>query len=94
MAEQTAQKEMRHSLILEDRSCLRCTGILDVDSCDEHTVCARTACGLLTVEGSGLHIRHLTPESGALVIEGNVCALSYTENAAAQGGSFFARLLR
>ena len=94
MAEQTMQKEQRHSVVLEDRTHLRCTGILDVDSCDEHTVCAKTLRGILTVEGSDLHVRHLALESGDLVIEGNVGALAYTEDTAVKGGSFLSRLLR
>ncbi len=94
MAEQTVQKEQRHSVVLEDRTHLRCTGILDVDSCDEHAVCARTARGILTVEGTDLHVRHLALETGELVIEGNVGVLAYTEDTAVKSGSFLSRLLR
>ena len=95
MGETEQSRTARHAIALDDRTHLRCGGILDVDSYDEHTVCARTSRGILTVEGEGLHVRHLALESGELVIEGVVSALYYTdENKASGSGGFFARLLR
>lgn len=89
------RRDMRHTVALDDRRHLRCGGVLDVDNYDEHTVCARTSRGILTVEGEGLHVRHLALESGELVIEGVVSALYYTDETKASGsGGFFARLLR
>ncbi len=95
MADTAERRDMRHTAILEDRGHLRCSGVLDVDNYDEHTVCARTSRGILTVEGEGLHVRHLALESGELVLEGVISALYYTEEAkVAQGSGFLARLLR
>ena len=94
MQETEQRRQMRHSLALDDRGHLRCSGVLDVDNYDEHTVCAKTACGILTVEGDGLHIRQLALESGELILDGKIRALYYTEENKAAEGGFFARLLR
>lgn len=94
MGETEQSRRGGHSVMLEDRAHLRCCGVLDIDSCDEHMVCARTARGLLTVEGDGLHVRHLVLESGELVLEGTVSALYYTDDTKPQSGGFLARLLR
>lgn len=95
MGETDARRDMRHSVALDDRAHLRCSGVLDVDNYDEHTVCARTSRGILTVEGEGLHVRHLALEAGELVLEGKIGALYYTDDAKAEsGGGFLSRLLR
>ena len=95
MAEGTERREMRHTVTLDDRRHLVCGGVLDVDNYDEHTVCAKTSRGILTIEGEGLHVRHLALESGELILEGAVHALYYTDDAKTkENGGFFARLLR
>jgi sporulation protein YabP len=95
MAEGTERREIRHAVTLDDRRHLTCGGVLDVDNYDEHTVCAKTSCGILTIEGEGLHVKHLALESGELVLEGTVHALYYTDDGKTkENGGFFARLLR
>ena len=95
MTDTAERREMRHSVSLDDRRHLHCSGVLDVDSYDEHTVCARTARGILTVEGEGLHVKHLALESGELILEGVVGTLFYTDEAKAKPeGGFLSRLLR
>ena len=95
MTDTAERRDMRHAITLDDRRHLRCSGVLDVDNYDEHTVCARTARGILTVEGEGLHVKHLALESGELILEGTVGALYYTdETKPAKTGGLFARLLQ
>ncbi len=95
MGDAEQSRTARHTITLDDRTHLRCSGVLDVDNYDEHTVCARTSRGILTVEGEGLHVRHLALESGELVLEGTVNALYYTDDTKAKNeGGFLARLLR
>ncbi len=95
MTEGTERRDIRHTVTLDDRRHFSCGGVLDVDHYDEHTVCAKTSRGILTVEGEGLHVKHLALETGELILEGTVTALYYTEEAKAAGsGGFFARLLR
>lgn len=67
-----------HCLTLEDRRCLRATGVSKVDSFDEQTVVANTSLGQLVVQGEALHIEKLNVESGELTITGRVASLQYT----------------
>ncbi|MGM9624670.1 MAG: YabP/YqfC family sporulation protein [Eubacteriales bacterium] len=91
---QTAEKT--HTLTLNSRKDLLITGVLDVDHYDENMTTVHTTCGILTIEGDALHVRRLTLETGELVLDGRITALSYTEEPGAQtgGGGFFARLFR
>ena len=82
------------NLFLSGRQMLKVTGVLDVDSYDEHSINAQTVCGLLTVEGKGLHVRRLSLEEGILEIGGTVDALFYSEMQEKPAGTFFSRLFR
>ena len=86
------QGTMPHQLILQDRQQAELTGVSDVDSFDETAVIAYTSLGELTIRGSGLHIKRLDLESGALSVEGNIRQLEYTDSH--RNGGFFGRLLR
>ncbi len=81
-----------HQLIMQNRQVLEMTGVSDVDSFDETTVLAYTSMGRLTIRGGGLHIKRLDLECGALTVEGNICALEYTDTH--KNGGFFGRLFR
>lgn len=67
-----------HSLLLENRSELKLTGVTDVDSFDEETISAYTDYGCLTISGSNLHIEELNLENGKLNVKGEVTALVYS----------------
>ncbi len=94
MQETEQRRQMHHSVAIDDRAHLRCSGVTDVDSYDEHTVCAKTVCGILTIEGDGLHVKQLALETGELILDGTVRALYYTDETKTAEGGFFARLLR
>lgn len=80
-----------HSLKLEDRKKLTMTGVPEVLSFDEETVVVKTAAGTLTVRGSGLRLKNLSPEGGQVEINGVIADLSYQEPKAA--GGWLRRLL-
>lgn len=80
-----------HQVILQDRRQLEMTGVTDVDSFDDTSIKAYTALGVLTVSGSGLHIRHLDLENGLLALEGQIDTLAYAD---VVRGGFFSRLFR
>ena len=82
-----------HNLILEDRSHLTVSGVLDVDSFDESIVVIYTEMGTLTVRGSELHINALNVETGDLTVEGNVASMVYTENSKTKG-SLLSRIFK
>ena len=85
------QKMQCHSLTLTERKLLTLTGVTQVDGFNDETVLLRTEHGLLTVRGSGLILKTLSPEGGLVTVEGEVVAMMYTK-APVQGG-FWRRML-
>ena len=83
-------QNMPHALSLSERKKLTMTGALEVVSFDESFVVLKTALGTLTVQGSGLQLKQLTPEGGNVAVEGEISALSYEQP---RGGGWFGRLL-
>ena len=81
-----------HLLSLDDRQRLVATGILDVDRFDEKAVVLITNRGVLTIEGTELHINRLSVEKGEVAIEGQVDRLGYAE--LKEKGSIFKGLFR
>ncbi len=68
----------KHSLSLKNREKLSLDGIHEVLSFDEGAVVLETALGLLTVEGSGLHVTKLLLDVGEVSVEGEISFLSYS----------------
>lgn len=83
------EQNMPHGLSLNERKKLTMTGALEVISFDETYVVLKTALGTLTVQGSGLQLKQLTPEGGNVAVEGEISVLSYEE----PRGSWLSRLL-
>lgn len=69
----------KHTLQLTARQRLCLAGVTDVRSFDEEQIELLTDCGSLTVEGEGLHIGTLDIAGGAVEVQGNVCALYYSD---------------
>ena len=84
-------RQSPHTVILEERSRLRLTGVQDVRSFDEQAVLLETGEGLLMIRGEGLHVERLTLEQEELTVTGRVQLLEYEDEAIERGG-FFARL--
>ncbi len=93
MTEEKKNTFSPHNCILEDRRTLSVSGVNDVDSFDEQTIIAATDSGELTIRGEKLHITRLSLEIGELQVEGNISALSYTDNAPKSTG-FFSKVFR
>ena len=93
MTEEKKTFSVPHNCVLEDRRTLSVSGVSDVDSFDEQTVTVFTELGELTVKGQGLHITKLSLDTGELVVEGKVSALSYTDNTPKASG-FFGKVFR
>ncbi|MBE6764906.1 MAG: sporulation protein YabP [Ruminococcaceae bacterium] len=87
------QARPAHNIIMENRKLLNLSGVKDVDSFDEQTVCVQTQLGNLTVKGDGLHISRLDQETGEMSIDGEISELVYSEIKDESQG-FFARLFR
>lgn len=83
-------QKMPHAITLSERKKLTMTGALEVVSFDETYVVLKTALGTLTVQGSGLQLKQLSPEGGNVAVEGEITALAY-ENP--RSGGWLSRLL-
>lgn len=66
-----------HSLILDNRSNLTLTGVVDVLGFDEQTVNLLTDVGALIVKGESLHINKLNLDSKDVSIDGTINSLQY-----------------
>jgi sporulation protein YabP len=67
-----------HGIILENRSKMAVSGVIDVISFDDQTVILSTELGELTVKGDNLKVQSFATETKNLSIEGTVYALAYT----------------
>lgn len=80
------------NIILEDRSRLSVTGVLDVDSFDDRQIVAKTVKGSLVLRGNDLHIDKLSLDTGDLTVTGLITDLGYEETA--PSGSLWQRLFK
>ncbi len=78
-AENRENNRQPHTLTMRDCRLLEMRGVTDVISFDEETVELSTVCGLLTVEGNGLHVKVLNLAEGTVSLDGTVTALTYSE---------------
>jgi len=82
-----------HHVIMEERSTLSVSGVMDIDSFDDQTIVAYTDLGEMLVKGSGLHINKIDLESGDLSVAGNISSISYSDQPAPTKG-LLSRLFR
>ena len=67
------------NIILENRSKLSISGVLDVLSFDDQVVILETDLGLLTVKGENLRINKLSIDTSEVIVEGDISGLSYSD---------------
>lgn len=94
MPEEKNKPKMPHSVILENRKLLNLSGISDVDSFNEQTITAYTSMGELTIRGTDLHINKLNLETGELIVEGEICAMIYSDHELSGKSGIFSKLFR
>lgn len=87
----TEGQNLPHTLSLTERKKLTMTGAMEVVSFDESFVVINTALGTLTVQGSDLQLKQLSPEGGSVAVEGQISSLNYEQSR--HGGSWLSRLL-
>lgn len=68
------------NLVLENRGKLSVSGVNDVLSFDDQIVIVDTELGLLTVKGENIRINKLSLDTAEVIIEGEISALSYSQN--------------
>ena len=92
--EEKRMAKVPHHVIMEERSTLSISGVMDIESFDDQTIVAYTDLGELLVKGSSLHINKIDLESGDLAVEGKISSLSYTDQVVSGSNGFFAKLFR
>ena len=86
------EQNLPHVLSLSQRRKLTMTGALEVVSFDETFVVLKTSMGVLTVQGSGLQLKQLSPEGGSVAVEGEISGLQYEQDRTRDG--WLSRLLK
>ncbi len=68
-----------HNISISDRNRMELTGVEDVISFDEENVVMRSVLGMLTVDGTDLHVIKLELDTKEVAIEGNINGLFYID---------------
>ena len=85
--------EMPSSVIMENRKRISVSGVEDVGSFDEGEIVITTSKGTMVLHGRELRIEKLSLDSGDVIVEGEIDALQYEDDARPSGG-LFTRLFR
>lgn len=86
-------EKMGSSIIIENRSKMSVTGVLDVISFDDGNIVLDTDMGAMVVHGREFKINKLNVDVGELTIEGELDGFSYEEIGQKKEG-FFARMFK
>ena len=83
------------NLILENRSKLSISGVIDVLSFDDQVVMVETELGLLTVKGENLKINKLSLDTSEVIVEGEISYMSYSNKEQEKmKGSFISKIFK
>ncbi|MBR6033738.1 MAG: sporulation protein YabP [Clostridia bacterium] len=83
------------NLILENRSKLSISGVLDVFSFDDQVIILETELGLLTVKGENLRINKLSIDTSEVIVEGEIFNLNYSDkDTEKKNGSFLGKIFK
>lgn len=82
-------------IVMEDREKLSLTGVRKVQSFDPKEILIDTTCGLLSIKGEKLGMKHLDLKEGNAEIEGRMDAISYLRQANGESRqNFWGRIFR
>ncbi len=87
MANETG-RDIRHRIVLEERSRLSVSGVTDVVSFDDESITADTDMGMIIIRGEDLHIGRLNLDEGVLQVDGSVDSIEYTDGSESSRGGF------
>ena len=92
----TVASSVIQNIILENRSKLSISGVLDVLSFDDQIVILETELGLLTVKGENLRINKLSLDTGEVIVDGEIYNLGYSEKDIEKksGGGILSKIFR
>lgn len=89
------EDRIQGNLIVEDRTRLTATGVIDVDSFDNESVILITQLGTLFVKGSNFRINKLNVDIGEIMIEGELDSFQYSDSYGRKSkGSLLSRMFK
>ena len=89
------QKEKNFTeILLKKRSELKISGVYEIISSDENSICLNTGDGALMIEGEDLRIISMNVAGGDLIAEGRIDGLAFNERTQSQKSGFFARMFK
>lgn len=86
-------EEKTCSVLLENRSHVLLTGILEIKSFQEASAEFDTCKGILQITGEQMHMERLDLDQGEVELKGNVISLYYPEENTPRPKSFWGKLL-
>ena len=72
-------KAQSHCVMLEGRRHVRITGVIDIESFHEDEATILTHAGPLTIWGANMKLGKLDPDSGQVLLEGEILSLEYEQ---------------
>ncbi len=93
LEDKASLRDIPQNVIIENRLRMSVSGVQDVENFDDSCIVLYTNRGLLTIQGTGLHVERLSLETGELAIEGEILGLQYSQENPVSGG-FWSRLFR
>ena len=83
------------NLVLENRTRLNISGVLDVLSFDDQIIIVETELGMLTVKGDNLRINKLSIDTSEVIVEWEIISLTYsTKDIDKKGESFLGKIFK
>lgn len=82
------------AILLKKRSELNVSGVNDIVSSDENSICLDTPDGQLLIEGEGLRIISMSVSGGDIDVTGKIDSIVYSEKTQMQKSGFFARMFK
>lgn len=74
-----------HNIVISNRRQMTVSGVIRVENFNESTIVVITETGLMTIDGTNLHISKLSLETGDMFIDGEIAGLFYSDDSYENG---------
>ena len=88
------KKMKNHNVIMENRTRVNITGVLDIHSFDDELILAETEEGILTLKGNDLKMNKLNLDNNELMVEGKIMALIYSDTEQVKKNGMFGKIFK
>ncbi len=72
-----AVEEQKNDVVIKSRKQIQMSGVLDVNSFDEHEIIVQTCSSGATIDGENLKIERFNSQSGELIVNGKINGIYY-----------------